>query len=75
MTYGDGVASVNIDALLRSHRASGCAATLTAVQPPGRFGVLQVENGKVAAFREKPSGDSLNKWRFLCALAKCPRAH
>lgn len=57
MTYGDGVASVNIDALLRSHRASGCAATLTAVQPPGRFGVLQVENGKVAAFREKPSGD------------------
>jgi glucose-1-phosphate cytidylyltransferase len=57
MTYGDGVASVKIDELLKSHRASRCEATLTAVQPPGRFGVLQVENGKVAAFREKPSGD------------------
>jgi glucose-1-phosphate cytidylyltransferase len=57
MTYGDGVASVDIDALLKSHRASNCEATITAVQPPGRFGALQIENAKVTAFREKPMGD------------------
>ena len=57
MTYGDGVASVKIDELLRTYRASGCAATITAVQPPGRFGALQIEQNKVTAFREKPMGD------------------
>ena len=57
MTYGDGLSCVNIDDLLQSHRNSKCEATITAVQPPGRFGALQIENGKVAAFREKPMGD------------------
>ena len=57
MTYGDGVASVDIDALLRSHRASKLQATITAVQPPGRFGALEIEAEKVTAFREKPVGD------------------
>lgn len=57
MTYGDGVASVNISELLKAHKASKCAATITAVQPPGRFGALQIEVGKVTAFQEKPSGD------------------
>ena len=57
MTYGDGVASVNLKDLLASHRASQCAATITAVQPPGRFGALQITDGKVMAFQEKPTGD------------------
>jgi glucose-1-phosphate cytidylyltransferase len=57
MTYGDGVASVDIHALLESHKASKLQATITAVQPPGRFGALEIEAGKVTAFREKPVGD------------------
>ena len=57
MTYGDGVASVNISELLKAHQASKCAATITAVQPPGRFGALEIQNNKVVAFQEKPSGD------------------
>lgn len=57
MTYGDGVASVHIDELLQSHRKSGLDATITAVQPPGRFGALKIESGKVTAFQEKPMGD------------------
>ncbi|NTW28743.1 MAG: glucose-1-phosphate cytidylyltransferase [Coriobacteriia bacterium] len=57
LTYGDGVADVDISALLRFHSASGRAATLTAVQPLGRFGALDVEDDTVQAFREKPLGD------------------
>jgi glucose-1-phosphate cytidylyltransferase len=55
LTYGDGVADIDLAALLRFHRAHGRAATITAVRPPGRFGALEVEeNGSVSAFREKP---------------------
>jgi glucose-1-phosphate cytidylyltransferase len=57
MTYGDGVSSVNIPNLLESHRRSGLQATITAVQPPGRFGALEIYDGKVTAFKEKPVGD------------------
>ena len=57
MTYGDGVASVKINDLLASHRNSGLDATITAVQPPGRFGALKIVDGKVVAFQEKPVGD------------------
>jgi len=57
MTYGDGLASININDLLTSHRSSGLDATITAVQPPGRFGALKIEDGKVVAFQEKPVGD------------------
>ncbi|MGB4441060.1 MAG: glucose-1-phosphate cytidylyltransferase [Coriobacteriia bacterium] len=58
LTYGDGVADVDIDALVEFHRASGRAVTLTAVQPLGRFGALQLaEADAVASFREKPIGD------------------
>jgi glucose-1-phosphate cytidylyltransferase len=58
LTYGDGVADVDISALVEFHRASGRQATLTAVQPLGRFGALQLgENDSVEAFREKPLGD------------------
>lgn len=56
-TYGDGVADIDIGALLAFHRASGRLATLTAVQPPGRFGVLDIREGAVKSFQEKPSGD------------------
>ena len=58
VTYGDGVADIDIAALLRFHRAHGRAATITAVQPPGRFGALNMdEAGLVAAFREKPEDE------------------
>jgi glucose-1-phosphate cytidylyltransferase len=57
MTYGDGVSSVNISKLLESHKRSGLQATITAVQPPGRFGALEISDGKVTAFKEKPVGD------------------
>jgi glucose-1-phosphate cytidylyltransferase len=57
MTYGDGVASIDINALLASHRKRGLEATISAVRPPGRFGALIIEDGKVLAFHEKPVGD------------------
>ena len=57
-TYGDGVADVDITALIAHHKAHGRLATVTAVQPPGRFGVLQFgENAAVSGFQEKPQGD------------------
>ncbi len=60
LTYGDGVSDVDIAALLRFHREQGVEATLTAVQPDGRFGALRVEDDRVTAFQEKPQGD--NRW-------------
>lgn len=56
-TYGDGVGDVDIAALLDFHRTRGTWATLTAVQPPGRFGALDVENNLITRFQEKPDGD------------------
>ena len=59
LTYGDNVSDVNISALLDFHRAQGTLATLTAVQPPGRFGTFSLAEGqnKLSGFREKPRGD------------------
>jgi glucose-1-phosphate cytidylyltransferase len=57
MTYGDGVGSVNIAELTAFHRQHGKLATMTATQPPGRFGALQLEGHAVTSFLEKPSGD------------------
>ena len=58
VTYGDGVADVDIAALVAFHREQGLKATVTATYPPGRFGALEVDpNGRVSAFREKPKGD------------------
>ena len=58
LTYGDGVADIDIAALLRFHRSQDRAATITAVQPPGRFGALDLnESGLVEAFREKPQDE------------------
>jgi glucose-1-phosphate cytidylyltransferase len=56
-TYGDGLADVDIGALLDFHRNHGRPATVTAVQPPGRYGGLSIENGAVREFVEKPAGD------------------
>lgn len=57
MTYGDGVGNVNIEALLAFHRTHGKMATLTATQPPGRFGALDLDGSCIASFQEKPHGD------------------
>jgi glucose-1-phosphate cytidylyltransferase len=57
MTYGDGVADVNITALLAFHKAQNVKATLTATIPPGRFGALNLKGDKVETFMEKPKGD------------------
>jgi glucose-1-phosphate cytidylyltransferase len=57
LTYGDGIADVDVRALVSFHRAHGKLATVTAVQPPGRYGALDLNNGEVAGFIEKPKGD------------------
>jgi glucose-1-phosphate cytidylyltransferase len=57
LTYGDGLADVDLTRLLEFHRTQGTLGTVTAVQPGGRFGALDVEGGRVAEFREKPAGD------------------
>lgn len=56
LTYGDGVADVDIKALTQFHRAHGKLATVTAVQPPPRFGGILLEGDRVARFTEKPQG-------------------
>lgn len=58
LTYGDGVADVNIEKLLYYHEKSGKLATMTAVQPSGRFGAINIDaNNNITAFNEKPKGD------------------
>ena len=57
MTYGDGVAAINITAELAFHSAHGCKATIAAVSPPGRFGALEFDGKRVRSFAEKPAGD------------------
>lgn len=53
-TYGDGLSDVNVGKLIKDHEASGKLATVTAVQPPGRFGALILNGTNVDGFREKP---------------------
>jgi glucose-1-phosphate cytidylyltransferase len=57
-TYGDGVSDVDIGKLLAFHRAQKTIATITAVQPPGRFGSLDIKRNRIARFEEKPPGDA-----------------
>jgi len=57
MTYGDGVGDVDIAASVSDHKESGKIATVTAVQPAGRFGMLDIEGNSVVGFIEKPEGD------------------
>lgn len=56
-TYGDGIGSVNIKETIEFHRQHGKQATLTAAYPPGRFGALDIKDGRVKFFNEKPKGD------------------
>lgn len=56
-TYGDGVSNVNVTELIGFHRAHGKLATLTSVQPPGRFGALNLQGDEITSFQEKPQGD------------------
>jgi len=57
-TYGDGVGDIDITALLAHHKADKCLATLTATQPPGRFGALKLDTvHRISGFQEKPQGD------------------
>jgi len=66
-TYGDGVGNVNITALINYHKSHGKLATLTGVYPPGRFGELEIDNGAVTSFNEKPqvSGGRINGGFFV----------
>lgn len=57
MTYGDGVSDVDLTALIAFHKRNGLLATLTAVQPPSRYGVTVVEGDRVRQFTEKPPGE------------------
>ena len=56
-TYGDGIADIDITATIEFHRSHGRLATITAVQPPGRFGALVLDGQTVTRFAEKPGGD------------------
>ncbi|XKU40906.1 glucose-1-phosphate cytidylyltransferase [Pseudomonas [fluorescens] ATCC 17400] len=56
-TYGDGVGDIDISATIDFHKKHGKAATLTATYPPGRFGALDIRQGQVLNFKEKPKGD------------------
>lgn len=58
LTYGDGVSDVDIGKLVAFHKLHGKLVTMTAIQPEGRFGVLDTEGDKVVAFREKSKGDT-----------------
>lgn len=57
LTYGDGVSDVNIKELIAFHKKEGRLATVTGVQPPGRFGAIDFDGNRVTGFKEKPQGD------------------
>ena len=70
LTYGDGIGDVDISRLLAFHEEQGTKATLTAVQPPGRFGAFPLSDAdmRVPSFKEKPEGDGawVNGGFFVC---------
>ena len=69
LTYGDGVADININDLLKEHRKNSAAVTMTSVQPDGRFGTFESSaDGRVSQFLEKPRGDGswINGGYFIC---------
>jgi glucose-1-phosphate cytidylyltransferase len=68
LTYGDGVADIDVTALLAFHRAQGRMTTMTAVRPPGRFGAATLDGARVSSFTEKPAGDGsyINGGFFVC---------
>jgi glucose-1-phosphate cytidylyltransferase len=65
LTYGDGVANVDIDALLAFHKAHGKMVTLTGVNPASRFGELKIEGDRVARFNEKPEGPGSGPEKYI----------
>ncbi len=83
LTYGDGVADVDIEKLVAFHRAHGKIATVTAVRPPSRFGEMQIERSAVSEFNEKPQAtagfinggffifDARRIWSYLGSDPKC----
>ena len=72
MTYGDGVADIDVAALIDFHLSHGKLATVTAVAPPGRYGALILKDDTVTRFSEKPSGDNvLINGGFLFCTHKC----
>jgi glucose-1-phosphate cytidylyltransferase len=58
LTYGDGLASVDISKVILAHQKHNTLATLTAVQPPGKFGAVSIKDNLVTTFEEKPKGDA-----------------
>jgi glucose-1-phosphate cytidylyltransferase len=69
LTYGDGVADIDLNRLLKFHKSHGKAITITSVQPDGRFGALNIESdNRVTRFLEKPVGDGawINGGFFVC---------
>jgi glucose-1-phosphate cytidylyltransferase len=56
-TYGDGVADIDITASIAFHKQHGKLATMSAVQPPGRFGAIDYDGQRIVSFKEKPQGD------------------
>jgi glucose-1-phosphate cytidylyltransferase len=56
-TYGDGVADIDISSLIAKHKSNGLSATVTSIQPPGRYGALNITGDRVLDFQEKPAGD------------------
>jgi glucose-1-phosphate cytidylyltransferase len=68
LTYGDGVSDIDIGALVAFHAASGAEATVTAVQPAGRFGAIELDGSRVSRFVEKPEGDGrwISGGYFVC---------
>lgn len=72
LTYGDGLADIDIRALVDAHRGSGKTVTMTSVQPDGRFGALEINDAnEIVRFAEKPKGDShwINGGFFVCEQA------
>ena len=71
-TYGDGVSDVDISAAIQFHQTHGKSATVTAVQPPGRYGALEQSGDQVTSFVEKPRGDGgLISGGFFVLSPKC----
>jgi glucose-1-phosphate cytidylyltransferase len=68
LTYGDGVADIDLNKLVSFHQSTGNLVTMTAVQPEGRFGALETSGNRVDSFLEKPKGDGawINGGFFVC---------
>ena len=65
LTYGDGLANVDIARLIQFHKSHGKSATITAVVPPGRYGALEIDGDHVTSFKEKPDGGLINGGFFV----------